>query len=591
MCGIHVVVVDRSSSSLPIETPSSLGSEEGHHDFPEWLVQRGPDHCGRRVLQSTNDKGSHITVSLQASVLRMREHLIPQPVQIDTNSDSDSGSNVFLAWNGEVYQIRNDSGEIEDVWTYEQSDTELIAKLVRQAIEHDGRSSTSTSTSADGDSQSLLTRLAGVLSTLVNAEFAFCLLTPEAVYYARDSFGRRSLLVSSSSYDQSSTSTSTLTPAEEDGGDDSGNDIPIWQLSSVATQGDGFIYKEVEPGQICSYTFQSGETQCMPWKSPSSQLPTPVVKSEPDPESKSLTAENPQYCIEQASLQLEALLLNAVRRRLTGPAAVLFSGGLDSVVLAGLALQVLSERAGDNNEPLLLINVSFVNDRTATNNPVSADTQAAIASYEDLLQIYPEHSMRFLQVQAEWSEIQAYEGHIQNLVHPKNTTMDVNIAAALWFAARAASDECRILITGLGADEQMGGYGRHRKAWERGGAEQLRQELDLDMGRLWDRNLGRDDRVLSDSSKEARFPFLDPDVVQFLQSQPLENVVDFSLPPGQGDKRILRLVAARLGLPAASTAVKRAIQFGSRIAHVSDKQRFGSRRKAKGVASVPQSES
>jgi asparagine synthetase B (glutamine-hydrolysing) len=137
----------------------------------------------------------------------------------------------------------------------------------------------------------------------------------------------------------------------------------------------------------------------------------------------------------------------------------------------------------------------------------------------------------------------------------------------------------------------MGGYGRHRKAWERGGSEQLRQELDLDMGRLWDRNLGRDDRVLSDSSKEARFPFLDPDAVQFLQSQPLENVVDFSLPPGQGDKRILRLVAARLGLPAASAAVKRAIQFGSRIAHVSDKQRFGSRRKAKGVASVPQSES
>jgi asparagine synthetase B (glutamine-hydrolysing) len=71
--------------------------------------------------------------------------------------------------------------------------------------------------------------------------------------------------------------------------------------------------------------------------------------------------------------------------------------------------------------------------------------------------------------------------------------MDVNIATALWFAASSASDECRILLTGLGADELMGGYGRHRKAWERGGCKQLRQELDLDMGRLWDRNLGRDD--------------------------------------------------------------------------------------------------
>jgi hypothetical protein len=33
-------------------------------------------------------------------------------------------------------------------------------------------------------------------------------------------------------------------------------------------------------------------------------------------------------------------------------------------------------------------------------------------------------------------------------------------------------------------------------------------------------------------------------------------------------------------LTAASTAVKRAIQFGSRISHVVDTQRFGSRRKA-----------
>jgi hypothetical protein len=154
----------------------------------------------------------------------MSEHLIPQPVQIDTNSNVDD-------------------------WTYQQTDTELIAKLVRGAIEQDGSGS---GTSAD--SQSLLTRLAEVLSTLVNAEFAFCLLTPEAAYYARDSFGRRSLLVSSSQ-DQSTTSTST--PIDDVG--DSDNSVnPIWKLSSVATSGDGFIYKEVEPGQIFSYTFHSG---------------------------------------------------------------------------------------------------------------------------------------------------------------------------------------------------------------------------------------------------------------------------------------------------------------------------------------------
>jgi asparagine synthetase B (glutamine-hydrolysing) len=611
MCGIHLVV----------ELSSRI--ERNDNDIPSWLVQRGPDHCARRVLQSTNAQGNDLTVTLQASVLRMREHLIPQPVQINTDTD------VFLAWNGEVYQIQNDKGEIEDVWAYQQSDTEVIAKLVRDAIqqsENDDKDTTNKNTNTNTNNN-LLIRLAGMLSTLVNAEFAFCLLTAEAVYYARDSFGRRSLLV----HEKAAPSV-TVTGEQGDGTDtDTDTDTVhssshplVWQLSSVASgnnncdNNNAFIYKEVEPGRVFSYNFQSGETESMPWQA--SQLP--MIPMPPLTVSESLTSfgSNPSsgMNIEQASLQLQDLLFKAVQRRLTGPAAVLFSGGLDSVVLAALALQVIQSQQSQSpaldETPLTLINISFVEDRTAANNPVSADTQAAMASYQDLLQIYPDRKIRFCQVQAEWSEIQAQEQHIQQLIHPKSTTMDVNIATALWFAANAnanasaaacASDndsdnangadtiDARILLTGLGADEQMGGYGRHRKAWERGKSEELRQELDLDMGRLWDRNLGRDDRVLSDSSKEARFPFLDPGVVQFLQNQPFENVVDYSLPAGEGDKRILRLVAARLGLPAASTAVKRAIQFGSRIAHVSDKQRFGSRRKATGVkvASYPKSKS
>lgn len=82
----------------------------------------------------------------------------------------------------------------------------------------------------------------------------------------------------------------------------------------------------------------------------------------------------------------------------------------------------------------------------------------------------------------------------------------------------------------------------------------------------------------------SRFPFLDAAVMQFVAQQPLDCLVDYTLAQGSGDKRILRLVAHRLGLTTASSAVKRAIQFGSRIAHVSDKRRFGSRRKATGEA-------
>ena len=167
----------------------------------------------------------------------------------------------------------------------------------------------------------------------------------------------------------------------------------------------------------------------------------------------------------------------------------------------------------------------------------------------------------------------------------------------------------RVLLTGLGADELLGGYGRHGQAWRRGGAEALQQELLYDQERLWDRNLGRDDRILSDHSVEVRLPFLDPHVVHFCRHQLcVEHMVDFDPRPPTttntssasdrhpplasalvalpGDKRVLRLVAQRLGLPTAATAVKRAIQFGTRVAQVSDKRRFGSRSRATGTATV-----
>ena len=55
---------------------------------------------------------------------------------------------------------------------------------------------------------------------------------------------------------------------------------------------------------------------------------------------------------------------------------------------------------------------------------------------------------------------------------------------------------------------------------------------------------------------------------------------DPSLPPGRGDKRVLRAVAALLGLHEAAGRPKRAIQFGSRIAKLSNVRDFGSNRQA-----------
>ncbi|EDK99996.1 asparagine synthetase domain-containing protein 1 isoform 2 [Mus musculus] len=125
---------------------------------------------------------------------------------------------------------------------------------------------------------------------------------------------------------------------------------------------------------------------------------------------------------------------------------------------------------------------------------------------------------------------------------------------------------CSVILTGIGADEQLAGYSRHRARFQSLGLEGLNEEIAMELGRISSRNLGRDDRVIGDHGKEARFPFLDENVVSFLNSLPVWEKVDLTLPRGVGEKLILRLAAMELGLPASALLPKRAIQFGSRIA-------------------------
>ncbi|KAL7504293.1 hypothetical protein ACHAXN_006034 [Cyclotella atomus] len=114
----------------------------------------------------------------------------------------------------------------------------------------------------------------------------------------------------------------------------------------------------------------------------------------------------------------------------------------------------------------------------------------------------------------------------------------------------------KILISGVGADEQCAGYGRHGTTFQRGGYDELKDELQIEVRRIRTRNLGRDDRCLSDCGKEAQFPCLDEDVVAYLEALPLQLKCDMSLPQGEGDKLILRKVARKIGVLECSTLVK-----------------------------------
>lgn len=286
---------------------------------------------------------------------------------------------------------------------------------------------------------------------------------------------------------------------------------------------------------------------------------------------------------------------------------ILFSGGIDSVVLAALAHRFVPE-----NESIDLINVAFEQKYKVPQNvkkkhikPPTEEEMKKQFDVPDRLtgrsavgELPKNRKWNFVEVNVTLEELQQErESRITNLVSPLQTVLDDSIGCAIWFAARGMgtkfvynnerkelelndekyTSKVKVLLTGMGADEQLGGYARHRTKFEKSGWVGLHDEMKMELDRISSRNLGRDDRCISDHGREARFPFLDERVIEFLDSIPVCVKCDPRLERGYGEKILLREVALlHLKLPSSSCLPKRAIQFGSRIAKLESGKEKGS---------------
>ncbi len=215
----------------------------------------------------------------------------------------------------------------------------------------------------------------------------------------------------------------------------------------------------------------------------------------------------------------------AVRHRVGEKTGVLFSGGLDSSLVAFLASEysdVILYTAGAEGSP----DLEWA--RKAADR-LGLPLREYVFNIDDVRDAVP---------------------RVVFAIEEPNP-MNLAIGIPLYFATgKAREDGVKVLLSGQGADELFGGYAKYLE----------RPELmEKDLRELAERNLARDDKIAMLNSVEGRFPFLSLPVVSAALNIPLELKIENGV-----RKAVLRKAAVKAGLPEElAMREKKAAQYGS----------------------------
>ncbi|MGI0040127.1 MAG: asparagine synthetase B family protein, partial [Nitrososphaera sp.] len=217
---------------------------------------------------------------------------------------------------------------------------------------------------------------------------------------------------------------------------------------------------------------------------------------------------------------------------------IIFSGGIDSVLVAYLAAKMVPEVV-------------------CYTGGVKGSHDIAYAR-----QIAERLGLKLKVAELDEEAVERLVPEVISVIEDANAGQ-VEVALPVYSAVKLAhQDGMKVMLTGQGADELYGGYSWYAKVAEKEGYEKLRERMVEDLLLLYKETLEREDKITMAHSIELREPFLDSEVIRVALATELRLNVK-----GGNDilgKHVHRKLAQSLGIPKdIAYRVKEAAQHGS----------------------------
>ena len=253
--------------------------------------------------------------------------------------------------------------------------------------------------------------------------------------------------------------------------------------------------------------------------------------------------DNLETNLERAKRELSVKLVDAVKKRSNGKFGIMFSGGVDSTLIAFIAKK---------------LGCDFT------------CYSVGLEGSEDLKwakEIAKEYGFNFNFIELNLKEFESIIKEVMLILGETDVTK-VSVGAVGYAASGLAlKDGINVMFSGLGSEEIFAGYKRHSEALNGNNYEALHNECWSGMRGMWGRDLIREFKIGSKLGINLRVPFLDKDVINYAMSiHPMLKLDD------DYKKVILRYAAESIGLKKEfAWRKKKAAQYGSSFTKGLDK--------------------